>query len=453
MKKTRRITMVLLTALALIFIGCTKPDDPNNGGNSGGNGGGNNGGGNNGGNNTINHEYVDLGLPSGNLWATCNIGAETPEDYGDVFAWGETSPKTCDYYFEPNNYKYYDNGYTKYCQLPDYGSNGFADRLMILQPEDDAASVNWGDEWFTPSLEDWGELYSVPHERIVLGYANEGLLFTGSNGQKLYLMGRGYMTNHLYPINPSQVFSIETYQGSVNHPTETSNRLGGLAVRPVRKTNSTPNVSGGGLGVIDNHEYVDLGLPSGNLWATCNIGASAPEANGNYYSWAETSPKESYRWETYKYSYYGSNERIYLTKYCLDSEFGYHGFVDNIQTLEPLDDAAVVNWGGGWRTPSVEDWLELCQNCYSGHATLNNVNGYYFVARNGQTLFLPFAGQYYYNDVYCLTNQGDYWLNTLNDNFYHGEACVINDHDVNIYGYGNVERSNGLPVRPVHSAN
>lgn len=81
MKNARQIIMVLV--IAIIAASCTKPDNPN----SGGNGGGNNG-------NTYNgHEYVDLGLPSGTLWATCNVGATTPEGYGDYFAWGETTPK------------------------------------------------------------------------------------------------------------------------------------------------------------------------------------------------------------------------------------------------------------------------------------------------------------------------------------------------------------------------
>ena len=98
MKATRIITVL---ALLMVFAaGCTKPDEPNNGGD---NNGGDNGGGNNGGGTTPVMESVDLGLPSGTLWATCNVGADTPEGYGDYYAWAETSPK--DHYYW-NTYRY-----------------------------------------------------------------------------------------------------------------------------------------------------------------------------------------------------------------------------------------------------------------------------------------------------------------------------------------------------------
>jgi len=149
MKNARQIIMVLV--IAIIAASCTKPDNPN----SGGNGGGNNG-------NTYNgHEYVDLGLPSGTLWATCNVGATTPEGYGDYFAWGETTPK------ETYNWMTYKWGsgnesdgwlyreLTKYCSDSTYGLYGFHDNLTELLPEDDAATANWGNGWRTPTRAQW----------------------------------------------------------------------------------------------------------------------------------------------------------------------------------------------------------------------------------------------------------------------------------------------------------
>ena len=144
------LVALMLAVTAMLVVGCTKPDEPGNGGN-GGNNGGNGGGG------TYNgHEYVDLGLPSGTLWATCNVGAETPEGYGDYFAWGETELKTT---YNLSTYKYTNGSYdqlTKYCSNSSYGYNGFTDTLTVLLPEDDAATANWGDGWCMPTADQWG---------------------------------------------------------------------------------------------------------------------------------------------------------------------------------------------------------------------------------------------------------------------------------------------------------
>ena len=94
----------------------------------------------------------------------------------------------------------------------------------------------------------------------------------------------------------------------------------------------------------EEHEYVDLGLPSGTLWATCNVGASKPEEYGDYYAWGETEPKEVYDWSTYRWCNGG---RTSLTKYNTKSSYG---IVDNKTELELEDDAAYVNWGPSWHT-------------------------------------------------------------------------------------------------------
>ena len=85
------------------------------------------------------------------------------------------------------------------------------------------------------------------------------------------------------------------------------------------------------------HEYVDLGLPSGLQWATCNVGATTPEGYGNYYAWGETEPKETYSWATYKWC---DGESDSQTKYCTNSAYGT---VDSKKVLDPEDDVAHVN--------------------------------------------------------------------------------------------------------------
>ena len=87
---------------------------------------------------------------------------------------------------------------------------------------------------------------------------------------------------------------------------------------------------GGGNGTYNGHDYVDLGLPSGTLWATCNVGADTPEGCGDYFAWGETETKAIYNWSTYKYC---MGEMDELTKYCYQSSWGYNGFVDSLVVL------------------------------------------------------------------------------------------------------------------------
>ena len=159
--------------------------------------------------------------------------------------------------------------------------------------------------------------------------------------------------------------------------------------------------------VPDNHEYVDLGLPSGTLWATCNIGANSPEEYGDYFAWGETSPKEEYGWSNYKWCKWDPS--LTLTKYNYNSESGK---VDSKIELDPKDDAAYVNWGPSWRMPSKEQQYELYKNCTSKWTSQKGVYGYLFTGPNGNTLFLPAAGRWYFS--YGYDGMGAlYWSRTL----------------------------------------
>ena len=150
----------------------------------------------------------------------------------------------------------------------------------------------------------------------------------------------------------------------------------------------TKDPNNGGSGSYGRHEYVDLGLPSGTLWATCNVGANNPEDFGDYFAWGETSPKDDYNWDTYRYSNGGSNGHPNLTKYCSDSDYGYNGFTDNLTILQPEDDAATANWGNGWRMPTKEECQELFSYCTWLYTTQNGMTGMRIIGPNGNTLFL-----------------------------------------------------------------
>ncbi len=161
----------------------------------------------------------------------------------------------------------------------------------------------------------------------------------------------------------------------------------------------------------DNHEWVDLGLPSGTLWATCNVGANAPEEYGDYFAWGETAPKDYYDWNTYKWC---NGTKNTMTKYCTDSSYGDNGFTDGKTELDPEDDAARVNWGSSWRMPSVDQIQELIGNCTCQWTQRNGVNGQLVTGPNGNTMFLPAAGYRWNESLYNVGSDGYYWSRTLN---------------------------------------
>ncbi len=153
------------------------------------------------------------------------------------------------------------------------------------------------------------------------------------------------------------------------------------------------------------HEYVDLGLPSGLRWATCNVGATSPEEYGNHYAWGETEPKESYSWDTYKYGTYSyNNDYSTLTK--------YNG-TDGLTTLEAADDAATVNWGEGWRMFTIAELNELESECnwtWTDNYNSTGVAGYIVASKtNSNSIFLPAAGEYYNSSKNYEGKMGRYW--------------------------------------------
>ncbi|MBR4583614.1 MAG: hypothetical protein IKO34_07375 [Bacteroidales bacterium] len=188
-------------------------------------------------------------------------------------------------------------------------------------------------------------------------------------------------------------------------------------------------------GSSNGHDWVDLGLPSGYRWATCNIGANSPEEYGDYFAWGETETKDVFEWNTYKYY---DTESSSLTKYKT---------VSGGQLLDAMDDAATVNWGNSWEMPSRSIVLELINNCTYEWTNQNGVDGGLFTGPNGNSIFLPAAG-YRHTSYYSSHNY--YWSKTLG-----GDGSFVREGDhLTFYGVtcnmsGSVYRYWGCPVRPV----
>ena len=185
-------------------------------------------------------------------------------------------------------------------------------------------------------------------------------------------------------------------------------------------------------------EPIDLGLPSGIKWASCNVGATEPWECGGYYAWGETEEKDDYSWSTYKWCNGTGNSMI---KYCTDSNYGT---VDNKTTLDPEDDVAHVKWGGNWRMPTLDEIKELINNCISVWTALNGINGYKVIGPNGNSIFIPASGCYYGREIYDRDVACFSWLNLLGNN---SAFCLLIDGKT-VGSMAIAPLSNGLPVRP-----
>ena len=170
------------------------------------------------------------------------------------------------------------------------------------------------------------------------------------------------------------------------------------------------------------HDYVDLGLPSGTLWATRNVGASAPEEYGDYFAWGETEPKNCYDWSTYKWC---NGSMTKLTKYCLYSYY----------------------------VPSLEQIKELIDSCTWTWSQRNGVRGALATGPNGNTMFLPLAG--YRSDIALVSTGGlgFYWSRTLNligGSQLANHMTITDWHTFEVWAYWDkIDRACGLTVRAV----
>jgi hypothetical protein len=197
----------------------------------------------------------------------------------------------------------------------------------------------------------------------------------------------------------------------------------------------------------EQHEYVDLGLPSGTLWATCNIGADNPEDYGDYFAWGETATKSYYDWSTLKYCEDDTGDKF--SKYNIQSKYGS---VDNKTTLDRSDDAACQNWGSDWCMPTQAQFHELKYECTWTWTTKNGKNGYEVKGENGNSIFLPAAGYRSGSSLNIEGYYGYYWSSSLSDYYsFSGHDLDFTPGYVGAYmGMGSTDyRYYGCSVRPV----
>ena len=303
-------------------------------------------------------EYVDLGLPSGNLWAKCNLGASAPEAYGDYYAWGEVEPKQ--EYTYPNHKWYKEGapslGFTKYNN---------EDGKLSLEDEDDAVIQKLGNGWRTPTLADFRELtnqkYTTIEKTTLNGVA--GYQITSKRNKKsIFIPFAGFRNDkpQTREISSDQTVAVcMTNQRRIDDLVFNcwsfafeqdrirrygKRRYDGISIRPVK-----------GPGVPVPNDCVDLGLASGLLWAKYNMGATEPTDRGNYYAWGETSTKKKYNGSSYKHFKTDDYDRV--------KKIYKYNEGDGKEVLDLEDDAARANLGVGYRIPTKADWEELLDDC------------------------------------------------------------------------------------------
>ncbi len=391
------------------------------------------------------HEWVDLGLPSGVKWATCNVGANKPEECGDYFSWGEVMPKN-NYFI--TEYKWYDLRSDKYIKYNNNPNWGVVDNKTTLDPEDDAATANFGGNWRTPTADEWDEILNNCSWTWTEEYDINGWKVMGPNGNNIFLPAAG----HVKRKEPSEVTWWGRYWSSSLKPDNSDNpkcfasfvqdryltaasRPMGFSVRPVMSPNTAPIENP----VKNETKYVDLGLSV--KWATCNLGASKPEEFGDYFAWGETEPKSDYSWSTYK----------------LGSGDLFSKYNDSDKTsLDLEDDAAHVTLGSKWRMPTEAEWVELIENCTSvwvddyngtgvaGRIVTSNLEGY-----KDKSIFLPAAGDRYPTNLNWEGSRGTYWSSSVGTDHPNGAWRVDFYYDIIFRDNDGRYRCYGRSVRPV----
>lgn len=424
-------------------------------------------------------EGVDFGC--GVLWATFNIGASKPEQIGNYYAWGETQPKST-YSFV--TYKWSDG----YGNINKYTSDPDRDRTE-LEAADDVAQVVWGDGWRMPTYREILDLSIRSNTGAIHDYELNGvkgmLLISAKTRKRFFVPYSGYKdTYDLKNTDGIYLWSNHTtsmYGNNTNAKKATAyydhrldawwgfnlsdyvyDRCWGMPVRAVKTKPSTPV----------EHEYVDLGLPSGLKWATCNIGADRPTEHGVHYAWGEVETQllveeggdVEMPYSNHKYKWYYNGNTGRLTKYCDNGSwwYPYDKEPDHKRELDPEDDVAHIVWGGEWRMPTVVECKELIDNCtWTPVYLADGSKGVEGISKiNGRMIFLPMAGEATANGIEDANKILRYWTKSLK---FYGDHLLSNMAEImqagidrdgkfsdNLHiGESGEQRHLGLTVRPV----
>ena len=363
---------------------------------------------------TNGHEWVDLGLPSGTRWATCNIGATQPHQAGGLYAWGEKATKTT---YVPKNSK------THGKDIDDFSGDATYD----------VATAKWGKGWRMPTKEEFDELVeycSFPQYEKLNG--RWGQRFTNQkNGRSIFLPATGSKemgSEHRYPSVCGNYWTSTPHKDSYNNGAHeyhygaamgemgVGERSSGYGVRAVIDNDAMITVPS--QGQTNGHQWVDLGLPSGNKWATCNLGAKSSEEFGNTYQWANTTPNTS--------DIHTANDASGKKMSRISGNKTY--------------DAASAQWGSTWKMPTKADFQELMEHCTWEYTTMGRLTGLKAISKkNGNYIFFP---------IEMYSEYAEYWTATPLVDSYNYDATTFAMSKDSV-GPSSKNRSKSYPIRPI----
>lgn len=454
-------------------------------------------------------EAIDLGLPSGTLWASWNIGASKPEEYGSYFAWGETEEKD---YYSWETYSY---------------GNDWDDCVFIgddiAGTVYDVAHVKWGGSWRMPSVDQIKELY----ENCSLKWTSQngvlGLLVTGPNGMTIFLPPAslryndrisdvdglyGYYWSSTCYWDGGNAIDFQFYAG-YSYTWSSSSRHLGLPVRAVCFNESLPGISisknsvelfvGNSTSIeitsgSDSYELtnsntnavdakivgttitlkalsmgcavITVKTASSERKASINVTVSSPSGDcpdvhhphlvdlglPSGTKWACCNVGANNPEEYGGYYAWGETEekesynwKTYI--HCDGSEETCHDIGEDIAGTEY--DVAHAKWGGTWRMPTNDQIKELMNKCKTVRSVLNGVYGLLVIGPNGASIFMPIPGNLWYGNLRDENIQGYYWSSTIHPDHMEWAWCLQPYYDWGQFLWGGYYRANGLSVRPV----
>ena len=368
-------------------------------------------------------EYVDLGLPSGTLWANMNLGATSETDYGDYYMWGSTTPNTTDKFTWKN--APFNNGlsyfYKKYFTSH---KSEWLDDDNNLKPEYDAAYKATNGMSCMPTSAEFKELYdNTLHEWVedfngsgvngwkfisktnirkyiffpASGFADgTGVYYRGSKG--CYWSSSPHLSNSYYGLN------LYFYSGGIYPQDNYYGRYYGFCIRSVIGRDTTKR---------KQYEYVDLGLPSGLKWAKCNIGAEKETDYGDFFMWGSTKPNTADEC-TWANAPFNNGSNSYNSTY-------FNSVKDTVcpnGILAEEYDTATQIMGSEWRMPTKAEFQELLNGTTNEWITNYNgtgINGRKFTSKTDTSkyIFIPAAGRCYGSSVNDVGGYGDVWSSSL----------------------------------------
>ena len=457
------------------------------------------------------HEYVDLGLPSGLLWATCNVGAETPEGYGDYYGWGCLNPDS--------------NGDTYRKNINDISGNS----------DYDVATLNWGSEWRMPRIGEFDELLNNCTWTWTTQNDVDGYKVTGPNGNSIFLPACGYNNGSsfldigicyywtsapvpygdleeafMYILNGYYDYRTTAYRPQCNsiRPVSGGNfeepaaQYASVTTSEVAEITSNSAICGGHVATdngsavtargvcwstsqnptISNNKTTD-GSGVGSFTSTLSnlapqttyyVRAYVTNAAGTSYGKQKTFTTKasniingheyvdlglSVKWATCNVgaetperygNYYAWGEVETKSEYTQANSLRYRKKISDFSG-NPTYDVASFNWGGDWRMPTRNEILELKNNCTWIFTTQNGVKGCKVEGPNGNSIFIPAAGYYDESSLKAANIGGYYWSSTPenNDSYYITANCFYLEVEDSYHSVTANYRNRGFAIRPV----